>query len=220
MMTSDVRKFREGACRGRPCGRGESHLPNHGINILPVTIARMARKSFGGKARPTLRGTLRRPRFHIRTGGWIPDFGEHRTNTREGIRQTAARGSDRRRYQRPAAGITLVAILEGLRLPGEERGKQEGMMGAVTVYRLNEAGLPDIAPDTLSGPSWSCGYPNGGTTTRTCCGWHGNSSPWIRRTPSTSSSAVGQGRDPYLAGGPGTVWRGRFRTRNLGRSER
>ena len=31
----------------------------------------------------------------------------------------------------------MYAILEGLRLPGEERGKQEDMMRAVTVYRVD-----------------------------------------------------------------------------------
>jgi hypothetical protein len=61
----------------------------------------------------------------------------HRTNTGPRIRQAPARGSDGSRFRRLEDRIIFYVILEGLRLLGEERGKQEKTLRAVTVYRVD-----------------------------------------------------------------------------------
>jgi len=80
-------------------------------------------------------------------------------------------------------------------------------MRAVTVYRLDDSSNFSYHTRHPLGPYWNCEYMNEGTTTRTCCGWHGGSSRWIRgRRPrphrrGARPAGISPGAEQWLYGG-------------------
>jgi len=82
----------------------------------------------------------------------------------------------------------LVIIRECVRLPVEGRRERRQRCERSRSIDWMTAAISVITPGIPLGPYWNCECMNEGTTTRTCCGWHGDSSRWIRRTPNMSSS--------------------------------